>query len=366
MSILKIKVIVLIIFCLNISCTKKPEITNENNILNKKSAVLIVGNNEIEWQRRGIHKARKMLEKFKIKIKAFLNCKGQGELILPTIKKAVKLKPDVILIFQSSKIASKLMKNANKLKFINVPIIMANMFGKKRFHPMITGLSFIAGVKPIFKIWKKILPKAKKVAILASANPFSQYLVKLYEKYSKKFGYKIVGKYIPEYGYQWKEAVLRINKSDADFVLIGFWVNLKMRNGKIHTNIEYDNLKYWTVRNIKKGYASFFDSVVLSGLTFGVCNDLVMVGGEIAEIALTVLRGKDVKRISISNPKFRFISINMKHANIVGLKIPYDILSNAKYIHKKFIGEYNDQYFKERTGGIIQPRRPINWEWIPK
>ena len=58
-----------------------------------------------------------MLEKQKVTIKAFLDCKGKNELILPIIKKAVKLKPNVILIFQSSKIAATLMKNADKLDF---------------------------------------------------------------------------------------------------------------------------------------------------------------------------------------------------------------------------------------------------------
>jgi ABC-type uncharacterized transport system substrate-binding protein len=347
------------------SCKKYQDAQSHDLLLSVKKAVLIVGNKNIEWQKRGHQKTREFLEKNSVKIISQFNCKGEAGLVLPILKKATELKPDIICIYQNSMVAATLMKNKNKLKFLNVPVIMANMFFKKKFHPLITGTSFISGVKPIFNLWKRILPNAKNVAILASANPFSEYLAREYEKYSKELGYKIVAKYIPEYGYQWKEAVEKINKTNADFLLIGFWISLKTRNGRVYNNVQFEDLKYWTVRNMKKGYASFFDLVVMSGLTFGVCNDLVNVGTEIGEIAVDVLSGKDVKSIPVKNSRFLFISINKKHAEMVGLKIPYDIFSNAKNIYNKFIGEYDDKYFK-RVGGIVQPHRPSGWKWIPQ
>ncbi len=363
---MKIKQIILfsLLITILIGCNKKE--ASKTPDLSLKKAVVISGNYAIEWQKRGTKHIEHVLKQNKVQILAVLDVAGKKENVVPILKKAISLKPDVICIYQNSLIASTLMKNIKKFRDLSIPIVMANMFFKKKIHPKITGISFTSGVKPIFNIWKKILPHAKKVSIIASDNPFSNELVTQYKKYSTNLGYTIIRIYRPKYGYEWKDAIEKINKDKSDFVLIGFWIGLKMRNGEPQTNREFDNVKYWTVRNITKGYASFFNVVVLYGVTFGVCKDLVQDGVIIGEKAIEILKSKNVDDMPVTDSPFLYLAINKRHADMIKLKIPYDVLSNAKYIHKNFLGEYKDDYFKKQSGGIPQPKRKTGWKWIPK
>jgi len=260
------------------------------------------------------------------------------------------------------------MSKANELKFLNVPVVISNLFYSEKFHPKITGLKFIVGPLPIIKLWKKIMPHAKKVVILGGVNnDFSVYLINQFEKQAKKSGYEILKIYRIKYAYEWKEAILEINKSKADFILGGLWLDIKMRNGKTQTPEEYDNMRYWICRNTNKGVCTFINSTVVRGLTIGLCSDdEFSIGDEIADIMIKILSGKKVEEIPVKVPRSLYISVNIKHAKKIGLKIPYEILNEARFIYDKFVGEYDDNFFKKHTGGAVQPKKSAYWDWIPK
>ncbi|MCX7748802.1 MAG: hypothetical protein N2645_18230 [Clostridia bacterium] len=125
---------------------------------------------------------------------------------------------------------------------------------------------------------------------------------------------------------QFQKAITKFNKDDEiGWVLCGVWP-VSREDGKAQT---YDDLAKWYRDNNKKGEVSYWDISGRLGIVASLAIDLPECGNQAAELAVEILKGKDIKTIKAADPRKTNIILNKKRADDLKLTIPANILGSA-------------------------------------
>ena len=172
----------------------------------------------------------------------------------------------------------------------------------------ITGTSDVTLYKESLELLVKLVPGAKKVGIIQNpGEPNSVFALSETKKYAKAMGLDVL--------------VGSANKVDAFYMLPDVTVASGV-DGFIKASLE-----------TKKPIIVFGDGDVKKGGLASLGTNYVKVGQKTGEIAVKILKGEKPGNIPVRGVTDADIFLNRKTAEMLGLKIPDDILKSAKQIY---------------------------------
>ncbi|OIO39370.1 MAG: hypothetical protein AUJ75_01350 [Candidatus Omnitrophica bacterium CG1_02_49_10] len=240
------------------------------------------------------------------------------------IKKLLSEEPHLVLAMGSQ--ATELIKE----KIGSVPIVFSMVlnpvssgFVKSIASPggNIPGSSLDISLKTQFEEFKKMVPGLKKVAVLYNPGE-TKMVVDNAGSVARGMGIELLPiKVLSEKDVP--EAMKAVSK-DAD----ALWA---VADSTVFTKASSEYILLETLRN-KIPFMGLSPAFVKAGALFSLSWDYTDIGRQSGEIALKILKGEEASAIPVSVPRSVKISVNNNTASRIGVKIPSDILKNAKEV----------------------------------
>ncbi len=204
----------------------------------------------------------------------------------------------------------------------------------------ITGVTEEAPIDKSVKLLKKIVPSAKTIALITSnGGAFWETIANEdagdMKKNPKNYALKLVDFKMVDNFEDYKKAILEYNnRKDIDTIYNYGLTQLKTSE----SNPEIVNQRVvakWIMMNQKKPEVVWLMDWVDWGFLCGSGIDLPMNGEQVAAKLVRILKGEKAGNIPIEKPKDFYMSINLARAELLGIKVPYPILSVAKKVYIK-------------------------------
>jgi len=186
----------------------------------------------------------------------------------------------------------------------------------------ITGVATFQPVESTFKLMREIHPKAKKVGMLW--NPAEQCSEACTEKAriaAKKYGFNLIELTVSSTG----ETIEALNG------LLNKRIDIFLTSGDNTVTLAVPNIAK-VLRKKKIPYYTNTFSDVESGAMISLGADYYEVGKKTGEVFKKVYKSKDIKNIPIENFVPESLSLNLKVAEEIGIKIPNDVVKKANKI----------------------------------
>ena len=186
----------------------------------------------------------------------------------------------------------------------------------------ITGTSDVTLYKESLELLVKLVPGAKKVGIIQNpGEPNSVFALSETKKYAKAMGLDVLVGSANNSSEVYPSAKALASKVDAFYMLPDVTVASGV-DGFIKASLE-----------TKKPIIVFGDGDVKKGGLASLGTNYVKVGQKTGEIAVKILKGEKPGNIPVRGVTDADIFLNRKTAEMLGLKIPDDILKSAKQIY---------------------------------
>ena len=241
------------------------------------------------------------------------------------INKIKKKSPDLIITFGTN--ASTILK-----KWIsNIPVVFSMVL-----HPIETGLvkkvrgsgdNFTGASMNIipelqFKVLKDVLPQVKKVGVIYDPKNTGD-LIKTAVQLAEKYDLQLIKKDV----FSPKKVPLAINHLIKKIDVL--WLVADS------TVVSYQSLQYILKVALKANVPVIAQAgyVVKMGALISLECEYEDIGRQSGELACKILEGEKLINLPVTVPRKKLLTINLKVANALGLKIPFPILKKA---HKIF------------------------------
>lgn len=279
----------------------------------------------------------------------------RAELALQKIK---EFDPLAVVIFDDtafSKVGLKLVNTKYQVVYggvnikpetYNKKVHFMNTREKPGFN--ITGVTEEAPIDKSVKLLKKIVPSAKTIAFISSnggafwetiANEDAGDMKKNPQNYAIKLvDFKMVDNFE-----DYKKLILEYNKRKDIDAIYNYGLTQLKTSADNPEVVDQKVVAAWILKNQKKPETVWLMDWVEWGFLCGSGIDLPMNGKQVATKLDKILKGEKAGNISIDKPKDFYMSINLARAELLGIKIPYPILSVAKKVYTKMslYPEYN-------------------------
>lgn len=229
--------------------------------------------------------------------------------------------------------------NDDALKFIgaridDIPVVFGWIFGSPSKLGMpkdnVTGVLRTSYASDIWKLAKKILPKADTVALIsktsASMGGIRKVLFGRAKLLKKASGVEFKEMYLVNTFDEWKNTV---ETFPEDFIYLAD----TSRIVKGEKTLTREETTAWTVQNSKVPVIAAAEGDVKAGALFSIVTSEYGIGQTAAEVAIKILNGEPPPQVYTQSKKGKLL-FNMKTANKYKIEIPYDLLSSADMVYE--------------------------------
>ncbi|MBW1740793.1 MAG: hypothetical protein JRJ42_06610 [Deltaproteobacteria bacterium] len=263
--------------------------------------------------------------------------------------KAIKLieefKPDLVIV-----------NDDNALKYVAVTYAMENPQRKLPF--LFTGINcdptiyepveslenpghYITGALERFPYYqsfslaRKIFPDKKRVFLMGDSSPSADFIVQAFKKRYlgtvKDSPLEVVAVVQVKTFKEWKEKIKEY-QDKADFLgIITYYQLLDEHDRFVHA---WEVLS-WTINHNRLPELGFLLFHSEDGFWMSVGVSPLKTGRYVGKIAGDILDGKDPGAIPVVDPRCVDIAFNLERSNMLGIKIPVDILNMATVTYKE-------------------------------
>lgn len=177
----------------------------------------------------------------------------------------------------------------------------------------------------------KIVPSAKKLAVVSSDSPSSRLIVNYLK--SRQPPIEVTGYYLVADFSKWKEIINRV-KGQVDALAIPVYHSLK-RSPEDQSPVSPDEVMAWTLANSPKPILGFYDFVIADGALCGIVWSGETEGYRAGKIARAMLtKGKTAADFPVTTSENGKVMINLRSAQKLGITTPYNVIRLAQEVIK--------------------------------
>ena len=248
-------------------------------------------------------------------------------------QKIEEWKPDVVITGDDNATQYVAKYFANKPNAPQIVFCGVNAEASKYGYPApnLTGILERPHFKDSIQMLLKISPNVKKVAFLSDDGETSTAVVQYLK--TQKADIEVVSYDQPSTFDEWKSTVQGYqNKVDA-FIINNYHTVKKTTGDK--QSMPPKDVMDWTVKNNKLPTVAFFPFGIEDGLLCGIAESGDEHGYKAAQIALQMIQNnKTAKDFPITTAGEGIVMLNLRTAENLGIKVPYDVIKTAQKVAK--------------------------------
>lgn len=243
------------------------------------------------------------------------------------MKKVEEYKPDLIITADDN--AQQYFGKYYNGKDIPVVFTGVNDDLSKYGYPSSNAIGVIQ--KAIFaesiELLLRIKPDVKKIAVISDDGETSTAILN-YMK-TLKVPVQVVSFDQPSTFAEWKALITKY-QTTVDAIAVNLYQTVKEAIGQ--DSLPQKIIMDWTMEHNKLPTIGFFPDAFDDGILCGIAESGEVQGYEAAKIAVQILQGKKPTDFQVVIPTKGLVIINMKTAEKLGIKIPFDVIESANKI----------------------------------
>ena len=243
------------------------------------------------------------------------------------VNKISDFKPDLVIVFDDN--ACELV--AKKYVGKTLPFVFCGMNGDPADYGFpaqnITGVIERHHLKEAINLLKRLVPDARRAAIVTDNGPTSQAFVARARRTALPI--EIFEFYSTNDFDAWKAKVIELQPK-VDAIGLAGYQTIREKDGQASMPADY--VLGWTLKNSELPEFAFFDFTVSDGALCGVTLSGYEQGKAAAEIAIKILEGQKPADISIRCPEKGSPIVNERRASELGIVIPEDLLEAVEIV----------------------------------
>lgn len=247
------------------------------------------------------------------------------------LKQIKAYKPDVVITSDENAtllVGKKLADNGHPVSFCCLngdPVEYGLVKSMEKPDTYITGVLEHHNFNENIRLARQLKPGAKSFYVVFDDGPSSRGSASLISKQFKDSTAELKGVKLARTFREWKGYILSI-QDKADFIFPYLFYSLKYDDG---TTVPRDVALKWLIENSRIPEISVASFQVQDGFLASVSMWGASLGYEAAAKAMRILRGERPQDIPVTIPKVGSIDINLARAKMLGIEIPFDLLSYA-------------------------------------
>lgn len=228
-----------------------------------------------------------------------------------------------------------------------VPVVFTGVNRSEGELPWLTGApkTLLSGVVELYPVREfasvltRLLPNLRKLSILSSKKPSSQFVSKstantmLSSDFEREFKIRLQSVNLHAHWEEWKEKALTLNeKNSAVWVLVPY--DVRDTN---NIQVPLPQMGRWFRKHLRVPYIGMSVVHTKMGGLMSVQITPFDLGRQAAEIAGRFFQGVPLANLPIEKARYHQIEINVSEAKRLGVKIPKELYGVAKMVEEPFL-----------------------------